>query len=737
MRLQNNRAEKIKADFLRVETGILLAIVLLFIVVTRWSGMNERTIVIFTDVSWLLISFAAGLRCWLAGNKYTGRIRLGWRFFAAGCFAWSLGLLYWAYQEVVLQQLTPFPAFSDVGFLLMSPLFLIGFYYFKSDSSQRKLKLLDISQLGIIACAILLIHQIVFIEPIFQSKESFLYILVATSYPVVYMSVAVYTLVNYYLRNKVIPNQAYNFIFIGYLSQALIDSVYAYSLLGKSYAVGNYIDVFWIISFCITYAGAVLSENKKNIEAENEKVEKVLKFNYTVSSIILFTLAVFVWLFFEEINPVDFTYITPTFSLLIFFVALYQMMNSYENKKLYLRVLDSEKSFSRKLELEVENRTRQLEAEIVEHKYTTQQLNQAQRIGKIGHWKWDIASDEVYWSDEIYNIFGISKKDTKLTYNDFLEHVIPEEKALIEAAVDRALKQGTEFSIDHRILSEDGSEKWVHEEGVVKFKDEDKTQPVSMLGTVQDISERKLTEKELMQAKHDAEVANRAKSEFLSRMSHELRTPLNAIIGFSQLLKMDKNLSNEQQESIEDIIQGGTILLKLINELLDISRIESGTMNLSLKKINLFENIRKALVLTLPSAEGKEITIQNECDKCNCMILVDELKFKQIMMNLITNAIKYNLPQGKVYINCKHNGSYCEIIVSDTGVGIPENMLNEIFSEFSRVESDTRGIDGAGIGLFVTKKFVEAMDGMINVSSTYGEGSIFTVRFPCYFPGHE
>lgn len=736
MSLINKRAMKIKTVSSQLETVLLFAVVLLFIVVTRWSGAEDRTIVIFTDVSWLLVSFAAGLRCWLAGNKYSGRTRLAWRYFAAGCFAWSLGLLYWAYKEVVLQQLTPFPAFSDAGFLSMSPLFLIGFYCFKSESSQHKFKLLDISQLGIIASAVLLIHQIVFIEPIIQSKESFMYLLVAISYPVVYMSVAVYALVNYSSRNQVVPVRAYHFLLISFLAQALIDSVYAYSLLGKTYAVGDYIDVFWIIAFCVTYAGAIASGNEKVAEHKPDEVTDIFGFDYTISSVILFTLALFMWLFFESIDPAHFKFVIPTFSLVIFFIALYQVMNIYENKKLHFRILNAEKSFSQKLEQEVENRTRQLEAEIVEHKYTTQQLNQAQRIGKIGHWKWDIVNDELYWSDEIYNIFGTSRSDVKLRYNNFLEYVIAEDKAFIEAAVNRSLKEGTNYSIDHRILLADGSEKWVHEEAVIKFSYDEKTQPLSMLGTVQDISERKYAEKEVLKAKHDAEVANNAKSDFLSRMSHELRTPLNAIIGFSQLLSLDKNLSKEQQENIKDIVQGGEILLKLINELLDISMIESGIMNLSQTKINLSDNIRKALMLTQPVAQEKGVTVQYEGDECDCMISVDELKFKQVMMNLISNAIKYNQPHGKVFINCKHVDTYCEISVADTGVGIPEHMIDEIFSEFMRVEPDTRGIDGAGIGLFLSKKFVEAMDGTVNVTSTYGKGSVFTVRFPCYCPEH-
>ena len=219
-------------------------------------------------------------------------------------------------------------------------------------------------------------------------------------------------------------------------------------------------------------------------------------------------------------------------------------------------------------------------------------------------------------------------------------------------------------------------------------------------------------------------------------MKYELRTPLNAIVGFSQLLIMDENLTAEQKENIDDIVQGGAILLTLINELLDISRIESGKINLSPGKINLSENISKALLLTQAHAQKKGIAIHNESEECDCVIIVDELKFKQIMINLISNAIKYNKPQGKIFINCKHSESSCEISIADTGVGIPEQMLNEIFSEFTRVESDTRGIDGAGIGLFLTKKFVEAMNGAISVTSTYGEGTIFTVGFPCHTPGH-
>lgn len=717
-----------------LELAFLLAVIGTFLAVTRFTGASEHSVLIFTDLSWLIVSFITGIRCWLAGNHYSNKIKSGWRYFAIGCFVWSLGLAYWAYKELIEKNLTPFPAFSDAGFMLMAPFFLLGFYHFKSDIRQIKFKLLDLSQLGIIISAVLLIHLIVFIEPIITSKESLFYITVAVSYPVLYMSILIYVLIHSGSRSRTISTLTYNLLLLGFLIQAITDSAYAYSLLGKNYAVGNFIDVLWIVAFCVTYAGAVVTRYAVAAVNSEAPSKNIFGFDYTISSVILFTLAIITWLYIGDFELRYIKYMLPAFSVLLFFIALYQLLNFYEEQALYQRIIETEKLFSSNLEKEVLVRTRQLEEEISLHKMTLQQLSEAQRIGKMGHWRWDLCNDEIVWSDEIYNIFGLKKDDSnkKFTFEEFNAFVSPEDREPLQNIIETSLSSGLKYNnTDHRIITPSGIEKWVHEEAHFNYKEDDNKIPDFIIGTVQDVTEQKYYERKLVEAMENAEIANSAKSEFLSRMSHELRTPLNAIVGFSQLLSMDENLTKDQVENINDILQGGEILLNLINELLDIAKIEAGTLDLKLVNISLTENINRALSLTQAMAIKNGISIHYDGVHCDCVINVDELKFKQIMINLITNAIKYNKPNGEIFITCKHVIDSCEISVRDTGLGIPENMIDDVFVEFSRVASDTQGIDGVGIGLYVTKHFTERMGGNIKVRSTYGEETIFTISFPC------
>jgi signal transduction histidine kinase/ActR/RegA family two-component response regulator len=233
------------------------------------------------------------------------------------------------------------------------------------------------------------------------------------------------------------------------------------------------------------------------------------------------------------------------------------------------------------------------------------------------------------------------------------------------------------------------------------------------------------------QAREAAEAANRSKSEFLSRMSHELRTPLNAVLGFGQLLELDE-LSPSQQESVEQIIKGGRHLLELINEVLDISRIETGTLPLSPEPVLVSDLMHDTLALMRPLADHRSIHIVGDDSSTpNLHVLADRQRLKQVMLNLIANAIKYNREGGTVALSCETAESdQLRIHVSDTGPGIRPEDLGQLFVPFERLGAERSNIEGAGVGLALSRRLAEAMGGTLTVSSTYGEGSRFTVQLP-------
>lgn len=252
-------------------------------------------------------------------------------------------------------------------------------------------------------------------------------------------------------------------------------------------------------------------------------------------------------------------------------------------------------------------------------------------------------------------------------------------------------------------------------------------------GVVRDVTERKQLEHVLKRAKEDAERANRAKSEFLSRMSHELRTPLNAILGFAQLLEMDA-LDAEQTESVDQILKAGRHLLSLVDEVLDIARIEAGRMSLSLEPIDVGSVVREAWELVKHRADQEGIALKDaDAMECDVKVTADQQRLKQVVLNLLSNAVKYNRENGTVVVRCGRGmtgANRLRVAITDSGRGIPEEALNRLFQPFERLGAETSGIEGTGIGLAVSRGLIEAMDGEIGVESTLGEGSTFWFELP-------
>ncbi len=242
--------------------------------------------------------------------------------------------------------------------------------------------------------------------------------------------------------------------------------------------------------------------------------------------------------------------------------------------------------------------------------------------------------------------------------------------------------------------------------------------------------ERRVEERtrELSDATAEADRANRAKSEFLSRMSHELRTPLNAILGFAQLLEMDA-LPARQDESVDQILRAGRHLLGLINEVLEISRIEAGRLQLSLEPVPVSETLRAAMELIRPSATPLRVSIATDAIDERLHVLADRQRLQQVLLNLLSNAIKYNRPDGTVRASCERVGDErLRISVADTGQGIAADKLDRLFTPFDRMGAEGSAVEGTGLGLALSKALVEAMGGTLYVQSQPGVGSTFSVE---------
>jgi PAS domain S-box-containing protein len=252
-----------------------------------------------------------------------------------------------------------------------------------------------------------------------------------------------------------------------------------------------------------------------------------------------------------------------------------------------------------------------------------------------------------------------------------------------------------------------------------------------ILTSIVDITDRKKAEEDIKNAKTEAERANLAKSEFLSRMSHELRTPLNSILGFAQLMRMGE-LDPTHKKGVDHIMKSGKHLLNLINEVLDLSRIEAGELSLSIEPVELKALILETLDVVYPLAKENNIKLElTETEALQLFVKADNQKLKQVLLNIINNAIKYNIKDGLVSIAAKNiKNEKVRISITDTGKGIAEEELPKLFTPFQRIGTEISTVEGTGLGLAVSKKLTEAMNGTIGIESKVGKGSTFWVELP-------
>lgn len=493
---------------------------------------------------------------------------------------------------------------------------------------------------------------------------------------------------------------------------------------------------------------------------------------------------------------------------------------------------------------------------------SNRRLKQAQRIANIGSWEWNIVTNDLVWSDQIFRIFGLNPQEFGASYPAFLACVHPDDRAYVEESVRRATEERAPYSIDHRIVLPDGEIRTVHEQGEVEFSPTGK--PLRMLGTVQDmtslreiesalrrseetlsgilkispeaiivadanmqvslfsdgaqeifgysaeevvgcsvqrliperfrknhqthirefresgvisrkmgerteiiglrkngeefpaeaslsrldtpngpifttilhdITHQKAARTELLDARLKAEAASEAKSRFIANMSHELRTPLNAIIGFSQLL-MDETLwspdKKRQRRYVDDIYSSGNHLLNLINEILDISRIEVGAIQLNEETTEIDQVIESCVTMVHPKAAAAGIRIKQVKTDDLPPVWVDCRLLTQAVLNLLSNAVKFTPKDGDIEISAgRDQRGGMTVAIRDTGIGMSDEQIGHVGHPFVQADSDlNRRYEGAGLGLAITKGLITLHDGELMLESTPGKGTSVFIHLP-------
>ncbi|MGY5354620.1 PAS domain-containing hybrid sensor histidine kinase/response regulator [Wenyingzhuangia sp. IMCC45467] len=417
------------------------------------------------------------------------------------------------------------------------------------------------------------------------------------------------------------------------------------------------------------------------------------------------------------------------------FILIGTDITNLKNKEKEILNLNNE------LEKKVKNRTQKLEIankDLLKNreklKISKDRLETAFSTGGYAWWEWSYETQTMLYSKLMYKMIGINKNDIDTNSAWWTERIHPDDIAPLHQKVEEHIKEKTDsYSATYRIKHINGNYIWIQVNGKIETYNEDNT-PLKMVGILQDISIIKKAEEEITKAKNAAEAANKAKSDFLANMSHEIRTPMNAIIGFSE--QLSNSLTNSKQLSQINLIRtSGKNLLRIINDILDLSKIEAGKLEIDPTPVNLKDLGAHIQSIFEQTTSEKDITFTTTYNKDIAnTVVIDEVRTRQILFNLASNAVKFTEKGGvQIHFETQPNKENINLIITvkDTGVGIPEDQLKHIFSPFIQ----TRGqsvikYGGTGLGLSITSKLVEKMKGKISVHSQVNTGSTFTVFIP-------
>ncbi|MFV5701985.1 response regulator [Flavobacterium sp. XS2P12] len=365
----------------------------------------------------------------------------------------------------------------------------------------------------------------------------------------------------------------------------------------------------------------------------------------------------------------------------------------------------------------------------LELKINANRLYEAQKLAKIGSWEINLNDGGVFFSEEVFNIFEIDKNSIPsialikscLINSDDIE--------LFESNLDYVKNSNSEVQFSHSLLCENGTIKYINE--FIKCLNDEHNIPFKILGTIQDISDQKRIEKELINAKDIAEQSVRVKEQFLTNMSHEIRTPMNGIIGFARILE-GTNLDSDQKQSVEAIKRASKNLLVIINDILDFSKIDADKMTFEDVNFSLSKNINSVIELLSPISKEKKIKLLYEIDpQISDFLIGDPTRLSQILINLVGNALKFT-EKGYVELTVSQEkesefDTSLRFTVIDTGIGIPKDKIDSIFESFNQASNETtRKFGGTGLGLTITRKLIELQGGTVTVESEVSKGSAFS-----------
>ena len=360
-------------------------------------------------------------------------------------------------------------------------------------------------------------------------------------------------------------------------------------------------------------------------------------------------------------------------------------------------------------------------------------LVEAQEVAHIGSWEWDVAANSVWWSDEMYRVYGLPP-GSPIDYERYLSLVHPDDRASVQAMVGRSGETGEPFAFEHRAVTPDGAIRTLHSRGrVVKGPD---GRPIRMLGVGHDVTELKRAEEERIElareqaARREAEEASRMKDYFLATLSHELRTPLNAVLGWTQMLRDRAVDERTRGKALEAIHRNVMLQAQLVSDILDVARMRSGTLGIDAQPVALRAVVAGALDVLRPMIESKNVSIAVGVAD-DIWVSADPKRLQQVFWNVLSNAVKFTPGGGRVSIESSAVAERVAVTIRDSGPGIPVDFLPHVFEQFRQADpSLTREHGGLGLGLAISHSLVALHGGTITAANHPDGGAVFTIEVP-------
>jgi PAS domain S-box-containing protein len=683
-------------------------------------GMTERgsfRAAFLIDFAWTLAALAAAHQCSVTALKFQGRERLAWLCFAGASLIWFAGQLYWDIAELWIGTAPTFPAWCDLGYLGFPVLAVAGLLISIRRVELRSGFLRPLSNLGMITIALyttlgMLMHDSLVVSTSLPSA------IAGVAYPFLYGAAFLFALSALAIYSE--PRKR----LIALLQTAALGvfciaaTNWGIGMLGPDYLPGALAEPIWLLGFGLLGWAAW---ERRNQPAQSEAAR-------TLESPTL-------WL-----EPV-----LPMVALIAIFTAIASDGDGLQPGEVQGILLPGGILFAVLLAA-ADWVSRGAEAKLRRRAETALRALQVseERLASI----LEIAPEAIVAADrdsriELFNrgaehVFGYSAAEV---IGRPIEILLPERIRARLLPQDGRRVAGkvwaTEFDTQQEMfgLRRDGTE-FPAEASVFQLATDDE---LAFALILRDVTERKRQDRDLRHAKESAELANRAKSEFLANMSHELRTPLNAIIGFSQIInsRMFGADIDRYVDYAHDIHNSGKDLLKIINDILDLSKIEAGQMNLSDQAVDLDRVITGCIKVVSERAQRGRITIERNLPEAMPRLWADELRVKQMVNNLLTNAVKFTEAGGRVVISVRPsytpNGVQdgVDIVVRDTGIGMDPSEIPVALSPFGQVDQGlARRHEGTGLGLPLVRRMIELHQGQLSLSSARGKGTTATLHFP-------